>query len=193
MDFLEKHIEITNNEKKRIERFAKEVLVEQDIKFKDFDEAYEKLIGDLWSEFGEKNLINKYTIHFGGVHNFFVKAVKGYRKDCPDIIKTVLENEVYERFNSFNLNKYSNHEYGEDFEKINYEFFVNELLKLDAYQNLSINIDHIKLDLEKKYNSKEIEKIEFYKLIHKYVGKNGQIDHLIPEQIDHRFRFKMTT
>ncbi len=24
-------------------------------------------------------------------------------------------------------------------------------------------------------------------------GKNGQIDHLIPEQIDHRFRFKMTT
>lgn len=25
------------------------------------------------------------------------------------------------------------------------------------------------------------------------IGKNGQIDHLIPEQIDHRFRFKMTT
>jgi hypothetical protein len=37
----------------------------------------------------------------------------------------------------------------------------------------------------------ENNKISFQKLMP--IGKNGQIDHLIPEQIDHLFRFKMTT
>ena len=44
MDFLEKHIEITNNEKLRIERFAKDVLIQQHNKFKDFNKAFKKLI-----------------------------------------------------------------------------------------------------------------------------------------------------
>lgn len=172
MDFLEKHIEITNNEKLRIERFAKDELIKQHNKFKDFDWAFKKLIPALWDEFGEKNLIYKYSTHFGGVHYFFVSEVKGYRKDCPDKIKTVLENEVFERYNSFNLNKHPNIEYDKDFEKINYELFVNELLKMDVFQNLSINIDHIKENLEKKYISKKIEKIEFFKLIENNIISN---------------------
>jgi hypothetical protein len=192
MDFLEKHIEITNKEKKRIERFAKDVLIEQHIKFKDFDKAFKELLSALWNEFGKKNLINKYSIHFGGVHNYFVNEVKGYRKDCPDKIKTVLENEVYEMYKSFNLKKYPNHEYDSDFEKIDYEIFVNELLKHDAYQNLSINIDHIKGDLEKKYISIEIENIEFFKLIHKNVISNSKPNKQISNINEETFENKQT-
>ncbi len=179
MDFLEKHIEITNNEKERIERFAKDVLLEQHKKYTESDSAFIKLKKRLCNEFGTKNLISKYSIHFGGIHNSFVSEVKKIRNDCPDKIKAVLENEIYEKFNNLHHEKYPNSEYDEDFENINYEIFVNELLKFDAYQNLSFNIDLIKDEIEKKYNSKKIEKIEFFKLI----DKNSISDNNTKKQI----------
>ena len=44
---------------------------------------------------------------------------------------------------------------------------------------------------DKKTSANRVEKEEAR--TNGQIGKNGQIDHLIPEQIDHRFRFKMTT
>ena len=47
-------------------------------------------------------------------------------------------------------------------------------------------ISYLNLELINKNFEKE-------KILNSMDGKSGQIDHLFPEQIDHRFRLKLTT
>jgi hypothetical protein len=175
MDFLNNHSKIYSDEKDKIEIFIKEFLTNQHNKFILFEPSFTALNKILYSEFGAKNILRKYWKHFGGIHNFFEQKLKEYNDYCPDKMKVVLESEVYEAFSNLHLEKYQNEEYEDDFENINYEIFVNELLKYDAYYKISINIDHIKDEIEKKYNSNRIEKIEIFKLIEKNINSNNNV------------------
>ena len=64
----------------------------------------------------------------------------------------------------------------------------NSLLYLEGLKGRAIRKCPVDIfsELAKRREGKE-------KAAGRLLGKNGQIDHLIPEQIDHRFRFKMTT
>lgn len=167
MEFLNNHSKIYSEEKDKIEIFLKEFLIKQLSNYILFESAFSELQKSLYAEFGEKNIIRKYYKHFGGIHNFFEQQLKKYNNDCPDKIKIVLEKDVYEMFKTLHLEKYPNEKYDKDFDNINYETFVYELLKYDAYFKLSINFDEIKDEIEKKYNSKIIEKLIIFKLIEK--------------------------
>lgn len=165
MEFLKNHSEIVQNEQNKIENFIKDSLIQELKKYENFSVAIKKLKNNLYFEFYKKNLINKYSFHFGGIYNTFINNVNNKSDDCPDKVFIVLEKNIYESFKSIKLKKYNNHEYDTDFENINYEKFVNELLKLDVYNNLIVNLDRILNKIEAYYDLKKIEKLSIYKLL----------------------------
>jgi len=85
----------------------------------------------------------------------------------------------------------------------NFHFVKEKLAELVSFVEGIMNIKNKKRYLSYRWDFSDetntYEKLsKLYKLLqyeHQLIetGKNGQIDHLIPEQIDHRFRFKMTT
>lgn len=167
MEFLKNHSEIVQNEQNKIENFVKDSLIQELKKYENFSEAIKNLKNNLYSEFHIKNLINKYSIHFGGIYNFFDNKVKSISDNCPDKIKAVIEDGLFKHYNSLNFNKYDNHKYDVDFDNINYENVVIEILKYDVYFNVSIKLNDLKSEIESFYKETKIDKLDIFKLIEK--------------------------
>lgn len=167
MEFLKDHNEIINYEKIAIQNFIRETLNEQIKSFKNFERAFKNLKDNYHKEFYNKNLINKYSNHFGGIYNFFDNEVKSISDNCPDKIKVVIEDELFKHYNSLNFNKYDNHKYDIDFDNINYENVVIEILKYDVYFNISIKLNDLMSEIESFYKPNKIEKLDVFKLIEK--------------------------
>lgn len=179
MEFLKNHNEIINYEKIIIQNFIRETLNEQIKSFKSFEIAFKNLNDNYYKEFYNKNLINKYSIHFGGIYNFFDNEIRSISDNCPDKIKAVIEDRLFKHYNSLNFNKYDNHKYDIDFDNINYENVVIEILKYDVYFNVSIKLNGLKSEIEPFYKATKIDKLDVFKLIEKREKTKSKNDNQI--------------
>lgn len=136
MEFLNNHLEITNKELKKIVEFTinsfKTDYADGIMATTSIDDTRKRI----WDQFIETNFIYKYRDHFEEVYRIYRLSLSKYNKDRVDVVKSVLKKEAFEEFSKrVKIQKVPNYTYGEDFENITYENFVNHLLKYDVYKN----------------------------------------------------------
>jgi hypothetical protein len=135
MDYLNNHLEITNEEFKILKEFSINSLK---LNFQDgfyFANAIDNTCIKIMKEFITPNFINHYNNHFFDLYNIYNNSLNKQDNIKVDAVNYVLKGVIHDEFlKSLKIQRISNLIYGEDFENITYENFVVHLLKYDVYQ-----------------------------------------------------------
>jgi hypothetical protein len=151
MEYLKNHFKITDTEYKKIISISINSLKSDSDKGISADKAIDNIRHYIHRELIETNFIFKYNQHFEEIYRIYNLSFSNYDSKKVDVIKSVLINETHDQFEKrLKIEKIPNFTYGEDFDNITYEDFVEHLLKYDVYQ--------------KCYN-RLLDNIEFYKLL----------------------------